>query len=384
MEFEAPKGELHETDDTESALKKRAILGKLAEGGVVELRGENSGSEGEIYLQKQVEESTLRHMAQTFMGERQAAIAAEQKKLNRRADSARVAEVAADALLLEQARVELAGSPLDKPAESSIDTARERTEKLIDKALGVENYKPSLEGAVPPAGYNPDAPFEARPANIKRQITGSEAAVRRRTAEQFEHVEKPAKAAEALQTNTSDYAELVPLYKQELSMTEMRAIGSRIQFEGLSLTQLFETNQFDEEAFRRIIAEFLTGGDVDAAVKAEKEAHEGRFERDPNLRQQQPAQAPAGTDDAAARAIGRTVSKLASSAGKATKVKTKSDKKPKAEKELDRVEREAKSSEFAQTLIEGFKGLELTQLLTVAAVALFMVALIFVALALTG
>jgi hypothetical protein len=373
VEFEAPQAK---RETREQDLHKRALLGKLAEDAVVQLHGETSvhqNTEGEIFSQQRVDESSIRHEAQEFMSRRQAEVSTEREKLKSgNADFVRAAEAAADAVLLEQTRSELAMTSLDVSTETGIQAARARTEQMIDKALGVKGEAsphPNLEGAVTP-GLSP----AERPRAIEQQITNYENEIRSRTATAFEQVQKPKKAVEALQSKTSDYAELLPLYKQELSIPELRAIGDRVTFEGLTLTQLYETNQFDEAAMRRIVAEFLVGGNVEAAIVAEKQSYEGRFERDPRLRGRKPQgmtvrNSKNGTDNGTLQVLGQTAYQAPLVIPDAT------SKKP--TKEISSL---AKASDSG---INAVKSLNFGQVVTVAAVALFMVALIFLALALT-
>jgi hypothetical protein len=377
VEFEARQEKQRKRENTESDLQKRALLGKLAEDAVVQLRGETSNpgvQEGEIFSQDRVDEGTIRHETQLFMSKRQAEVSNEREKLKTKSGNfAQAAEAAADAVLLEQTRSELAMTSLNVPTESGIQAARARTEQMIDKALGVRGEArpagPNLEGAVAP-----NVSQAERPQAIQQQITSYENEIRTRTAQQFEQVQKPKKAVEALQSKTSDYAEFLPLYKQELSIPELRAIGTRINFEGLTLTQLYETNQFDEAAMRRVVAEFLTGGNVEAAIAAEKQSYEGRFERDPRMRGNRPAgMVPSNsskTDADTFQVLGQTAAYqpplvIPDATGK------------KSNKEISSL---AKASDAG---FDAVKSLTMRQMVTVVAVALFMLALIFAALALT-
>ena len=52
-------------------------------------------------------------------------------------ESPKLAEAHADALLLKQTRAELAKTPLDVPAELSVEKARDKSAELIDKAMGI-------------------------------------------------------------------------------------------------------------------------------------------------------------------------------------------------------------------------------------------------------
>jgi hypothetical protein len=371
-------------EPSEADMQKRALLGKLAEDAVVELRSENGNvqSEGEIFSQERILEGSIRHETQLFMSKRQAEVTIEREKLkSENADFARSAEAAADAVLLEQTRSELAMTSLNVQTEAGIASARVRTEQLIDKALGVKGETTNsmsqlnLERAVAP-GANP----AERPQMIQKQITSYENEIRSRTARQFENVKKPEKAVEALQTNTSDYAELLPLYRQELSIPELRAIGGRITFEGITLTQLYETNQLDEAGMRRVVAEFLTGGNIEAAIAAEKQSYEGRFERDPRMRGKRlagmiPIDVSKDTDNGTLQVLGQTASQAPLVVPDATTNKFKSQ--SKSDKETLTL------SQAAEASLKTIKSLNKRQIIIVAGVGLFMLALIFITLALT-
>src|ERR1700742_2006715 len=99
MEFEAPTSKETVENNPDTDIKKRALLGKLAEEAVVELHGETAKDqtgEGEIFSQRRVAESLIRHEAQLLIGRRQEEISTERQGLaEQKAETTKSAEAAA-------------------------------------------------------------------------------------------------------------------------------------------------------------------------------------------------------------------------------------------------------------------------------------------------
>ncbi len=78
-----------------------------------------------------------------------------------------------------------------------------------------------------------------------------------------------------------DFSKNVETYsKQELSRA-----AEKITIQGTSLKELGQAHNLDERAIRRVVNEFVKGGNVAEALNREMIVKESRFERDPNLRQ---------------------------------------------------------------------------------------------------
>lgn len=69
-----------------------------------------------------------------------------------------------------------------------------------------------------------------------------------------------------------------------LNRSELLALSEKIMVDGTSLRQIYETHLIGEQGLRRLVAEYLHGGDVKKILRREIVEHEIDFERDPVLR----------------------------------------------------------------------------------------------------
>jgi hypothetical protein len=80
-------------------------------------------------------------------------------------------------------------------------------------------------------------------------------------------------------------AQLPPNTRIEtLSRAELLILSEQIAVETSSLRNVYETHLIGEQALRRLVAEYLHGGDINKALQREIVEHEIDFERDPALR----------------------------------------------------------------------------------------------------
>lgn len=87
-----------------------------------------------------------------------------------------------------------------------------------------------------------------------------------------------------------------------LSRSELLNLSDTIDVDGSTLRQIYETHLIDERGLRRLVSEFLRGGDLKKALRKEVTEREIDFERDPVARDTRPdriAVASAGTNKGA-------------------------------------------------------------------------------------
>lgn len=77
---------------------------------------------------------------------------------------------------------------------------------------------------------------------------------------------------------------------ETLSRAELLHAADIILVDGTSLKRIYETHLVGEQGLRRLVAEYLRGGDLALAVRQEITEHEIDFERDPALRDMSPLQ----------------------------------------------------------------------------------------------
>ncbi len=83
-------------------------------------------------------------------------------------------------------------------------------------------------------------------------------------------------------TNTA-HAEITPV-QHELERTEQLEIARSISIDGVSVYEMFVARRIDESGLRKIIVEYLRGGDLRDVIKNEIIRQQLKFERDPQLR----------------------------------------------------------------------------------------------------
>lgn len=87
---------------------------------------------------------------------------------------------------------------------------------------------------------------------------------------------------------------------ETLNRAELLSLSEKIVVEGSSLRQIYETHLVGERGLRRLVAEYLRGGDVQKALRQEIVEHEIDFERDPVMRDmasQQPTSVASRSND---------------------------------------------------------------------------------------
>jgi hypothetical protein len=136
-----------------------------------------------------------------------------------------------------------------------------------------------------------------RPRSLDRPISAPEIHGRRMSAppERIGHVlvaaemldSKPIIRAEQQQTTeattTKDFRS-VERQVETLSRNELLTLSEKVIVEGSTLRQVYETQLISERGLRRLITEYLRGGDVLKAFRRELVEREIDFERDPKLR----------------------------------------------------------------------------------------------------
>jgi hypothetical protein len=95
--------------------------------------------------------------------------------------------------------------------------------------------------------------------------------------------------ANELAVSRSEYAGVLPLNTatgEQLSDTELKSIAQKVMIDHVSLKEMYQAQRFDEKGLRRIVNEFLRGGDVEKAITIEVMRKDPAFELDRQLRQQ--------------------------------------------------------------------------------------------------
>jgi hypothetical protein len=75
---------------------------------------------------------------------------------------------------------------------------------------------------------------------------------------------------------------------ETLSRAELMTLSERIIIDGSNLHQIYETHLIGERGLRRLVAEYLRGGDLKQALRFEVVERERDFERDPVMRDLKP------------------------------------------------------------------------------------------------
>ncbi|MBC7581982.1 hypothetical protein H7097_03920 [Aeromicrobium sp.] len=119
--------------------------------------------------------------------------------------------------------------------------------------------------------------LESRPAANPRSIEANVALNR------TEVIDNQRQAAERLGVTPAE-AVATAERVQQMKHHEVLAFAEKVVIDGTSLRTIFEAKQITEPGLRRITREFLRGGNVKAALKAEIQVKEMQYERDPQMR----------------------------------------------------------------------------------------------------
>ena len=76
---------------------------------------------------------------------------------------------------------------------------------------------------------------------------------------------------------------------ETMSRTELLLLSEKVKVDGTSLRKIYESQLVTEKGLRRLVTEYLRGGNVSRALKRELVEHQIDFERDPILRDKQTA-----------------------------------------------------------------------------------------------
>ncbi len=69
-----------------------------------------------------------------------------------------------------------------------------------------------------------------------------------------------------------------------MSRAELLKLSEKVRVEGTDLRRVYETHLIGEQGLRRLVGEYMRGGDVQRLLRSELSEHERDFERDPILR----------------------------------------------------------------------------------------------------
>lgn len=85
---------------------------------------------------------------------------------------------------------------------------------------------------------------------------------------------------------------------ETLNRADLMSLSEKIVIDGSNLRQIYETHLIGERGLRRLVAEYLHGGDLKQALRGEVIERERDFERDPAVRDMIPDQTVSGSNDA--------------------------------------------------------------------------------------
>lgn len=170
--------------------------------------------------------------------------------------------------------------------------AREKSEALAQSKAAQERFAERLAAAKVEKQSSTIERRFAEPTSARGAETIS-AAPRMNRLEQFTAgvIEAPAvvlgAAAAILPERHRDKAPAIDFTKkiEAYSPQELDRAAEKIKIDGASLKELARVHNLDERAVRRVVSEFIKGGNVKEVLTREMVQKELQFERDPKLRQ---------------------------------------------------------------------------------------------------
>jgi hypothetical protein len=150
-------------------------------------------------------------------------------------------------------RTEVAGAGITRESD------RRRRETAVDRSDAARVGRLLVEAPLLAAAVLPLAAERTRPVST-------------------EELSRPASSAER--------AGVVPFNKkvEEFSHEELMTTAEKLTVQGVSLKEMVAVGSLNEQSLRRVIGEFLDGGDVSKAVSREVKEKELKYERDPRMR----------------------------------------------------------------------------------------------------
>jgi len=102
-------------------------------------------------------------------------------------------------------------------------------------------------------------------------------------------------------TDVEAPAKIIPFNKNinEFSHEDLMIAAQKIKVEGTTLKEMVELGRLDEPGLRRVVGEFLKGGDVARSIAREVKEKEIQYEQDPRLRHPRASQSGQGSAQAA-------------------------------------------------------------------------------------
>ena len=103
----------------------------------------------------------------------------------------------------------------------------------------------------------------------------------------FENIGKVLVKAESNRSKQrAESAAKEPIVKhiETISRSDLLELSAKTVVDGTTLRKVYETSLITEKGLRRVMTEYLRGGDIKSALKRELVEHEKDFERDPILR----------------------------------------------------------------------------------------------------
>jgi hypothetical protein len=208
--------------------------------------------------------------------------------------------------LVEAARSELGSSVSHKPAPSHTETTSAPSSRPETKASniqsGIVDYLVGRRFArITEAGKHDEieAKLNQEVSQIRLAINARETHIREVAQDrQFTKQEKPIKTrevetigkvlidAEMPEAGMPAKSEEAAISAHTIKRSELLKVAASIKVEGSSLKQIYEAHLVGEKGLRRIVAEYLRGGNFKKTLKRELLEREKDFERDPKLRDQ--------------------------------------------------------------------------------------------------
>ncbi|MEI9914044.1 MAG: hypothetical protein WDN66_03605 [Candidatus Saccharibacteria bacterium] len=205
--------------------------------------------------------------------------------------------------LLQDAKTELNADVYSKidlqdnaPKPEQTKRSSKLNEGIVDYLIGrrfariaAEGKKESIETRLGGEVSQLQSELDARESNI-RQMAENRLVERKKKvinkAEETEAIGRVLIDSELPERPVGHRNEIAGISAHTMGRSELLRTATAIQVEGSSLKEIYETHLVGEEALRRIVAEYLRGGNYLKTLKQELIEREKDFERDPMLRDQ--------------------------------------------------------------------------------------------------
>jgi hypothetical protein len=275
--------------------KARAAAGGFLLGGVIGYFLGRRGGRRQGFRKAEKQAAPVKRSMERQMQHLQVSLTAKEKQIKN------FAQEKFQAIQGKKNREQFVNRVLHTPAETMIPTAANSRLAAAEMQTSPKQVRPELKTVATPQVIK-GAEFlqvdRRHESNLGRMLgevplaaavaVGPAVAIREAAPPVVQRA-KAEQRARDVRDNEKAREEIIPFNKnvKDFSRQELMLAAAKVKVEGTTLKEMAELGRLDEPGLRRVVGEFLKGGDVEKAVIKETKEKELQYEQDPRLRHHQ-------------------------------------------------------------------------------------------------